>query len=109
VTKRSSRWSFQDYEVVHFDGGGIIYLIREKKKGKEKVRTWKKLRGKLMVSLWPPTYILKHVTQLSKKNDSKSSRIDVYFNKGSPKSSSTLSSHCAALEEIYVLRRQRGK
>jgi len=64
---------------------------KRRKKGKEKVRTWKKLRGKLMVSFCPPSYILKHVPSLSKKNGSKSSHMDLHFNKGSPKSSSTLS------------------
>jgi len=63
---------------------------KRSKKEKGKVRSWKKLRGKLMVSFCPPTYILKHVPPLSKKNGSKSSCIDVHFNKGSPKSSSTL-------------------
>jgi len=61
------------------------------KKGKEKVRTWKKLRGKLMVYFCPTTYIPKHVRPLSKKNGSKSSCMDVHFNKGSPKSCSTFS------------------
>jgi len=55
------------------------------------VRTWKKLRGKLMVYFCPPTYVLKHVALLSKKNGSKSSCMDVHFNRASPKSSSTLS------------------
>jgi len=64
---------------------------KRRKKGKEKVRTWKKLRAKLMVSFCPPTYIHKHFPPLSKKNGSKSSHMDVHFNKGSPKSSSTLS------------------
>ena len=36
VTKRSSRWLFQDYEVVHFDGGGIINLVREERKEKRR-------------------------------------------------------------------------
>ena len=44
-----------------------------------------------MVTFCSPTYILKHVPPLSKKNGSKSSHIDVHFKKGSPKSSSTLS------------------
>jgi len=73
------RW-WRNYE---FDKG--------RRKGKEKVRTWKKLRGKLTVSFCAPTYILKHVPPLSKKNGLKSSWMDVHFNKGSPKSSSTLS------------------
>ena len=44
-----------------------------------------------MVAFCPPTYILKHVPPLPKKNGSKSSCMDVHFNKGSPKSSCTLS------------------
>ena len=36
VTERSSRWLFQDYKVVHFDGGGIINLIREERKEKRR-------------------------------------------------------------------------
>jgi len=39
-----------------------------------------------MVAFSPPTYILKHVRPLPKKNGSKSSSMDVHFNKGSPKS-----------------------
>ena len=64
---------------------------KRRKKVKGKVRTWKKFRGKLMVSFCRSTYILKHVPPLSKKNGSKSSCVDVQFNKGSPKSSSTFS------------------
>jgi len=52
---------------------------KRRKKGKEKVRTWRKLRVKLMVSFCPPTYILKHVPPLSKKNGLKSSHIDAHF------------------------------
>ena len=37
---------------------------KRRKKGKEKVRTWKKLRAKLMVSFCPPTYILRDVPPL---------------------------------------------
>jgi len=65
------------------------YKFKTRKKGKEKVRTWKKL-SKLVVGFFPPTYMLKHVPLLPKKNGSKSSRIGVHFNKGSPKSSCTL-------------------
>ena len=67
------------------------YKFKRRKKGKEKVRTWKKLRSKLMVAFCPSTYILKHVPPLPKKNGSKSSRMDVHFNKGNPKSSCTFS------------------
>jgi len=63
---------------------------KRRKKGKEKVTTWKKLRGKLIVSFCPHTYILKHVPPLSKKNGSKSSQMDVHFSEGSPMNSSTL-------------------
>jgi len=45
---------------------------KRRRKGIEQVRTWKKLRGKLMVSFSPPTYVLKHVPPPSKKNGSKS-------------------------------------
>jgi len=44
-----------------------------------------------MVSFCPPTYILKHVPPLSKRNDPKPSCMEVHFNKGSPKSSCTFS------------------
>jgi len=43
-----------------------------------------------MVSFCSPTFILKHVPLLSKKNDQKSSCMDVHFNKGNLKSSCTL-------------------
>jgi len=36
--------------------GGIITSLREKKKGKEKVRTWKKLSSKLRGSFCPSTF-----------------------------------------------------
>ena len=42
-----------------------------------------------MGSLPLPSYMLKHVSPLPKKNGSKSSCIDVHFNKGSPMSSCT--------------------
>ena len=45
---------------------------KRRRNGKEKVRPLKKLRGKLMVSFSPPTYVLKHVPPPSKKNGSKS-------------------------------------
>ena len=67
------------------------YKSKRRRKGKEKVRTWKKLRCKLMVSFCPPTYILKHVPPLHKRNGPKLSCMDVHFNKGSPKSSCPLS------------------
>jgi len=35
MTKRSSRWLFEDCKVVHFNDGGIINLREE---GKEKIR-----------------------------------------------------------------------
>jgi len=31
VMERSSRWSFQDYEVMDFNGGRIINLREERK------------------------------------------------------------------------------
>jgi len=89
MTMGSLRWLFHYCEVVHFNDGRIINLNR-RKKGKEKVRTWKKLRSKLMGSFPPLTYMLKHVPLLHKKNGSKSSCMDVHFNKGSPKISCTL-------------------
>jgi len=63
------------------------YKFKRRRKGIEKLRTWKKLRGKLMVSFCPQTYILKQVPPLSKKNGPKSSCVDVHLKKGSPKSS----------------------
>ena len=36
------------------------YKFKRRKKGKEKVRTWKKLRSKLMVAFCPPTYMFLH-------------------------------------------------
>ena len=36
VTKRSSKWLFQDWEVVHFSGG-IITSLREGRKEKMRV------------------------------------------------------------------------
>jgi len=49
------------------------------------------LRIKLVVAFFPPTYILKNFSSLQKKNGSKSSYMDVQWNKGNPKSSCTLS------------------
>jgi len=66
------------------------YKFNKRKKGKEKVRTWKKLRNKLMGAFGPPTYMLKHVSLLPEKNASKSSCMDILLNMGSPKSSLTL-------------------
>ena len=62
------------------------YKFKRRKKGKEKVRTWKKLRGKLMGSFCPPTYMLKHASLLPKKNGSRPSYVDILLNKGSAKS-----------------------
>jgi len=67
------------------------HKFKRRKKGKQKVRTWKKSRSKFTVAFCPRTYILKRVPPLPKKNGSKSSHMDVHFNKGSPKSSCTLS------------------
>ena len=61
------------------------YKFKRRKKGKEQVRTWKKLRGKLMGAFCPPTYMLKHVSLLHKKNGSRPLCVDIHFNKGSPK------------------------
>jgi len=44
-----------------------------------------------MVAFRPPTYTLKHVPPLPKKNGSKSSCMDVHFSLRSPKSFCTLS------------------
>jgi len=90
MTERSSRWLLQDCEVVHFNGERMKNLKR-RKQGKELVRSWPKLRSKLVVAFCPPTYILKHLPPLSRKNGSKSSCMDVHFNKENPKSSCTLS------------------
>ena len=40
------------------------YKFTRRKKGKEKVRTWKKLRGKLMGYFCATAYMLKHVSLL---------------------------------------------
>ena len=75
---------------------------KRRKKGKGKVRTLEMLRGKLMVCFYPLTYILKHVPPLSKKNGSQSSCMDVHSNKGSPKSSSTLTLSTMLPLKIFV-------
>jgi len=67
------------------------YKLNRRKKGKEKVRTWKKLRSKLMGSFPPPTYMFNHVPLLPKKNGSKSSCMDIHFKRESPKGSYTCS------------------
>jgi len=66
------------------------YKFKRRKKGNEKVRTWKKSRSKLTGSFCPPAYMLKHVPLLLTKNGSKSSCMNVHFSEGSPKSSCTL-------------------
>ena len=67
------------------------YKFKRRKKGKEKVRTWKKLRGKLMGSFCPPTCMLKHASLLPKKNGLRPSCVDILLNKGSAKSHHTSS------------------
>ena len=59
------------------------YKFKRRKKGKERVRTWKKFRSKLRVACCPSIYILKHVPPLPKKNGSKSSCMNVYIKEGS--------------------------
>ena len=65
------------------------YKIKRRKKGKENVRTWKKLRSKLMGAFYPPTCMLKHVSLLTKKNGLRPSCVNILFNKESPKSHHT--------------------
>jgi len=84
------------------------YKFKRREKEKEQVRTSKKLRSKLMVALCSPTYILKHVPPFPKKNGSKSSRMDVHFNKGSPKSSCTLSFPTAVPLKKFVSSEDEG-
>jgi len=67
------------------------YKFKRRKKGKEKVRTWKKLRGKLIGAFCAATYMLKHVSLLPKKNGSRPLSVDILFNKRSPKSHHTFS------------------
>ena len=61
------------------------YKFKRRNKGKQKVRTLKKLRGKLTGAFCPPAYMLKHVSLLPKNNGSRPSCVDILFNKGSPK------------------------
>jgi len=67
------------------------YKFKRRKKRKEKMRTWEKLRSKLMGAFCPPSHMLKHASLLPKKSGSKSSCMEIYFNKGCAKSSCTFS------------------
>ena len=62
------------------------YKYKRKKRGKSKVNTWDKLRGKLEYAFAPTSYLHKHLFRPFEGNDLNSSSKDIPFNKGSPMS-----------------------
>ena len=60
------------------------YTYRRKKRGKSGIRTWDKLRGKLVVTFTPTSYLHKHPFLPFRGNDFNSSSRDISFNKVSP-------------------------
>ena len=59
---------------------------KRKKRGKSKIKTWEKLRGKLEYAFAPPSYLHKHLFLPFEENCLNSSSKDIPFNKGSPMS-----------------------
>ena len=62
------------------------YKYKRKKRGKSKIKTWDKLRGKLEYAFAPTSYLHKHLFRPFEGNDLNSSSKDIPFNKGSPMS-----------------------
>ena len=62
------------------------YKYKRKKRGKSKIKTWDKLRGKLEYAFAPTSYLHKHLFRPFEGNDLSSSSKDIPFNKGSPMS-----------------------
>jgi len=56
------------------------YKIKRIKKGKEKVRTWKKMTSKLIGAFCLTACMLNHVSLLPEKKDSKSVCVGYFFN-----------------------------
>lgn len=65
------------------------YKYKRKKKGKEKIRTWRKLKCKIMEAFCPSTYTHTHPSTSLKRSGAKSPPSDILFFKRSPKSSCT--------------------
>ena len=62
------------------------YKYKRKKRGKSKIKTWDKLRGKLEYAFAPTSYLHKHLFLPFEENCFNSSSKDIPFNKGSPMS-----------------------
>ena len=62
------------------------YKCKRKKRGKSKIKTWDKLRGKLMDAFAPTSYLHNHPLLSFEVNDFNSSSKTLPFNKGSPMS-----------------------
>jgi len=81
------------------------YKYKRKKRGKSKITTWVKLRGKLMDTFAPTSYLHKCPFLSFEANDFNSSSKNLHFNKGSPMSA--CNSSCTSF--FYLEKRNSNK
>jgi len=79
------------------------YKYKRKKRGKSKITTWDKLRGKLIDAFAPTSYLHNHPLLSFEVNNFDSSSKNLSFNKGSPMSACISSSPTYMFKHIPLL------